>query len=54
MADANAIAQALAAVLGPVLAQLQPAAPAATQFALSPALAQADLLDYTQAGGCKV
>lgn len=54
MADANAIAQALGAVLGPMLANLAPAAPPAAQFARSPAQARNDLLDYTKPGDAKI
>ena len=57
MADAQAIANALAQVMGPALAGLAPPAqvPAApVMFSRTPAEARANLLDYTNAGDAKI
>lgn len=63
MADPDAIAQAVAAAMGPVVAQLQqiqgqaqhPAAPpVAVPFARAPALVSPDVLDYSTATGAKI
>ena len=59
MADAQDIANALAAALNPLVNALTPVAPAAiatptTKFARTPAQARANLLDYELSGDAKI